>query len=150
MCYRFCWRIKNATFHHLESSGTRYSGQNLTSGVATFSVRSLVNMFTQNMSNAVVHKSDILRAVCETVRIWLAREFVYIIFESESESRLVLSNSLWPYGLYSPWDSPGQNTGVSSHSLTRGSSQPRDLTQVSCIAGGLFTTWAMLLLSCAA
>ena len=25
--------------------------------------------------------------------------------------------SLHPRGLYSPWDSPGQNTGVGSHSL---------------------------------
>ena len=23
-----------------------------------------------------------------------------------------MSNSLWPHGLYSPWNSPGQNTGV--------------------------------------
>ena len=35
----------------------------------------------------------------------------------ESESRLVLSDSLWPHGLYSPWNSPGQNTGVGSPSL---------------------------------
>ena len=27
--------------------------------------------------------------------------------------------------------------------FSRGSSQPRDLTQVSCIAGGFFTNWAM-------
>ena len=26
--------------------------------------------------------------------------------------------------------------------FSRGSSQPRDLTQVSCIAGGFFTSWA--------
>ena len=25
--------------------------------------------------------------------------------------------TLWPHGLYSPWNSPGQNTRVSSHSL---------------------------------
>ena len=34
--------------------------------------------------------------------------------ESESESCSVLSSSLWPHGLYSPWNSPGQNTGVGS------------------------------------
>ena len=28
-----------------------------------------------------------------------------------------MSNSLRPHGLYSPWNSPGQNTGVGSHSL---------------------------------
>ena len=37
-----------------------------------------------------------------------------------SESLSVTSNSLWPQGLYSPWDSPGQNTGVGSLSLLQG------------------------------
>ena len=40
--------------------------------------------------------------------------------KSESESHLVVSDSLWPHGLYSPWNSPGQNTGVCSHSLLQG------------------------------
>ena len=34
-----------------------------------------------------------------------------------NESRLVVSNSLQPHGLYGPWNSPGQNTGVGSLSL---------------------------------
>ena len=29
-------------------------------------------------------------------------------------------NSVQPYGLYSPWNSPGQNTGVGSFSLLQG------------------------------
>ena len=90
----------------------------------------------------------------------------------------LLSNvSLQPDGLYSPWDSPGKNTGVGFCSLLQGifptlgsnpgllhcrwilyclssrksfaygvpfsrrSSQSRDQTQVSCIAGGFFTSW---------
>ena len=32
--------------------------------------------------------------------------------ESESESHSVVSHSLRLLGLYSPWNSPGQNTGV--------------------------------------
>ena len=32
----------------------------------------------------------------------------------------VMSNSLRPHGLYSPWNSPGQNTGVGSLSLLQG------------------------------
>ena len=28
-----------------------------------------------------------------------------------------MPDSLQPHGLYSPWNSPGQNTGVGSHSL---------------------------------
>ena len=31
-----------------------------------------------------------------------------------------MSNSLRPHGLYSPWDSPGQNTGMGSCSLLQG------------------------------
>ena len=34
--------------------------------------------------------------------------------ESESESCSVVSDSLRPHGLYSPWNSLGQNTGVGS------------------------------------
>ena len=34
-----------------------------------------------------------------------------------SISCLVVSDSLWPHGPYSPWNSPGQNTGVGSLSL---------------------------------
>ena len=37
-----------------------------------------------------------------------------------SESGSVMSNSLQPHGLYSPWNSPGQNTGVGSLSLLQG------------------------------
>ena len=43
---------------------------------------------------------------------------------------------------YSSWNSPGQNTGVGSLPFSRESSQPRDRTQVFCIAGGFFTSWA--------
>ena len=64
---------------------------------------------------------------------------MYRIFESESESRSVLSDSLRPHGLYSPWNSQGQNTGVGTIPFSRGSSQPRDQTQVSRIVGRGFT-----------
>ena len=37
-----------------------------------------------------------------------------------SENRSVMSDSLRPHGLYSPRDSPGQNTGVGSLSLLQG------------------------------
>ena len=107
-----------------------------------------------------------------------------ITFSSpEEESCSVVSNSLWLHGLYSPRNSPDQNTGVGSLSLlqgifptqgwnpslphcrwilyqlshkgsprilewvaypfSRGSSWPRNQTEVSCIAGGFFTNWAM-------
>ena len=37
-----------------------------------------------------------------------------------SESHSVVSYSLWPHGLYSPWNSPSHNTGVGSLSLLQG------------------------------
>ena len=61
----------------------------------------------------------------------------------ESESCWVMYHFLWPHGLYIPWNSPGQNTGVGSLSLlqeifpTQGSNPV-----VSHIAGGFFTNWA--------
>ena len=98
-----------------------------------------------------------------------------------SESCSVVSDSLQPCGLYSPWNSPGQNAGVGSLSLLQGifstqgsnpglpdcrrilyqlsqkgsptilkwldypfssgSSQSRNQTGVSCIAGWFFTSW---------
>ena len=100
-----------------------------------------------------------------------------------SESLLIVSDSLQPYGLYSSWNSPDQNTGVGSLSLLQGtfpskesnpdlphcrralyqlshkgsprtlewvaypfssgSTQPRNQTGVSCIAGGFFTDWTI-------
>ena len=38
----------------------------------------------------------------------------------ESESHSAMSDFLWPYGLFSPWNSPGQNTNVGSLSLLQG------------------------------
>ena len=98
-----------------------------------------------------------------------------------SESLLVVSASLQPHGLHSPWNSLGQNTRVGSLSLlqeifptqgsnpglppcrrilyrlshqgnlrmpewvafSRGSSQPRNWTGVSYIAGKFFTNKAI-------
>ena len=100
-----------------------------------------------------------------------------------SESHSFVSDSLQPHGLYSPRNSPGQNTGMGSLSLLQGifptqgsnpclphcrwilcqlshkgsprilewvaypfstgSSQPRNQTRVSCIAGGFFRNWAI-------
>ena len=40
--------------------------------------------------------------------------------ESENESRPVMTDSLQPHGLYSPWNSLGQNTGVGGLSLSQG------------------------------
>ena len=122
-----------------------------------------------------------LNCVCEHL-CYISIYFVCLLV-SESESRSVMSDSLQPHGLYSPWNSPGQKTGVDSLSLLQGifptqelnlgllhyrwilyqlshmgsprilewvafpfssrSSQPRNQTRVSCIAGRFFTSWAI-------
>ena len=61
-----------------------------------------------------------------------------------SENLSVLSDSLWPHGLYTV-------SGILQARIlewvavpfSRRSSQPRDRTQVSRIAGGFFTSWAI-------
>ena len=40
-----------------------------------------------------------------------------------------MSDSVRPHGLYSPWDSPGQNTGVGSLSLLQGIFLTQELNQ---------------------
>ena len=53
-----------------------------------------------------------------------------------------MSDSVWLHGLHSPWNSLGQNTAVVAIPFSSRSSQPRDPTQVSCIASRFFTSWA--------
>ena len=62
--------------------------------------------------------------------------------ESEKVSCSFMSNSIHgqrSLAGYNPWDSPGKNTGVGCIPLSRGSSRPRDQTQVSHIVGRFFT-----------
>ena len=64
--------------------------------------------------------------------------------ESEKVSCSVVSDSLQPRGLkparlLCPWDSPDKNSRVDCHSLSRGSSPPRDQTRISCTVGRFFT-----------
>ena len=49
---------------------------------------------------------------------WVAISFSNVTCKSEGCS--VVSDSLQPHGLYCPWNSPGKNTGVGSHSLLQG------------------------------
>ena len=58
---------------------------------------------------------------------------LYLYFESHS----VVSDSLWPHGILQ-----ARILECVAFLFSRGSSQPRDWTQVSCIAGRFFTSWA--------
>ena len=65
---------------------------------------------------------------------------------SSSVSLSVVSDSLWSHGLWParllcPWDAPGKNLEWIAIPFSKGSSRPRDWTQISCITGRFFT-WA--------
>ena len=62
--------------------------------------------------------------------------------ESENESRSVVSDSLQPHGLYRPWNSPGQNTGVGSFYLLQGIFPTQGSNPGLPPRSGLFTSWA--------
>ena len=51
-------------------------------------------------------------------------------------------HSLQPHGLHSPWNSPGQNTGVGSLSFLQGIFPTQGLNPGPCIAGWFFTSLA--------
>ena len=73
--------------------------------------------------------------------------FVNINSKKWKWSLSVVSDSLQPHGLQPtrllcPWNSPGKNTVVGSFLFSRVSFQPRDRTQLSCIADRFFTVWA--------
>ena len=56
---------------------------------------------------------------------------------------LLLLHGLQPTRLLCSWDFPGKNTGVDCHfiSFSRGSSRPRDWTQISCIGRRILYQW---------
>ena len=68
-------------------------------------------------------------------------------FQCTSVGRSDMSYSLQPSGLWAssflcPWNSPSSTFEWAAISSSRGSSWPRDQTQVFCIAGRFFTVWA--------
>ena len=68
------------------------------------------SVFVQIISHLVYYK---IMAITPCVIQYILTPYVFY----ESESGSVMSYSLQPHGLYSPWNSLGQNTGVGSLSL---------------------------------
>ena len=65
------------------------------------------------------------------------------MYSKNSESRSAVSDSLPPHRLYSPWNSPGQNTGVDSCSLLQGIFPTQALSP-----GPVHCRWILYQLSC--
>ena len=92
-------------------------------------------------THQIGHQFDCLILTFQVIQIKKKKNpclpFTLILWKKkwrDSESRSVVSDSLWPHGLWPtrrlwPWNSPGKNTGVGSHSLpqeiflTQGSNQ---------------------------
>ena len=60
----------------------------------------------------------------------------------KSESHSVVSNSLRPHGLFSPWNYPGQNTGVGSLSLLQEIFPTQGLNPGFQHCRWIFSSWA--------
>ena len=86
-----------------------------------------------------IHASQIMGISIHTKNNFVPKLLTWtkVTCECVSESCSVMSDSLWPHG-HSSWNSPGQNTGVGNWSFLQKSSQPRDQTQESYIAGGFW------------
>ena len=72
---------------------------------------------------------------------WMTRRSDQSILK-ESESHSVMSDSLWPHDYTVHGIHQARSLEWVAFPFSRGSSQPRDQTQVSHIAGGFFTRWA--------
>ena len=71
---------------------------------------------------------------------FIIKESNWNTIESENESCSVVSDSLPPHGLYGHGILQARILEWLAFPFSRGSSQPRDQTQVSQIAGGFFTS----------
>ena len=82
-----------------------------------------------------------LKFSCYKIHYELSSCLKTFLNSEKSESRSAVSDSWQPHGVYSPWNSPGQNTGVGSLSFLQGTFPTQRLNSVlSHIVGGFFTS----------
>ena len=115
--------------------------QSLFSGISFGNLNVLEQWFSNFLVLGTLY---ILKNYCGSPRAFVYVVYLYLqilAMKSESESRSVVSNSLWPHELYRIL--PARILEWVAFPFSRESSQPRDQTQVSCIAGGFFTNWAI-------
>ena len=65
-----------------------------------------------------------------------------MIFLDKSESCSIMSDSLWPHGLYSPWNFLGQNTAVGSLDFLQGIFPTKELNLGLLYYRQILTSWA--------
>ena len=69
------------------------------------------------------------------------QSYIQFHYESESESHSVVSNSLQPIDYTVHGILQARKLGWVVFTFSRGFSQPRNRTQVSCVAGRFFTSY---------
>lgn len=84
---------------------------------------------------------------------WYLCDFMQVtqplwVWKWKSESHSVVSDSLRPRGLYTPWNSPGQNTGVGSRSLLQGVFPTQGLKSVALLKKRKWEEWKQWLSHC--
>ena len=77
-----------------------------------YSIVNIVNIYDNFVWHVICKNTKLLCFAPETN--------IVLSVSYESESHPVMFNCLRPHELYSPWNSPGQNTGVDSLSLLQG------------------------------
>ena len=71
-------------------------------------------------NGSIAAKSMLWNGILTFLTFSIKTKIFFGLLVLASESRSVVSDSLRPHGLYSPWNSPGQITGVGSLSLLQG------------------------------
>ena len=132
---------------------------------------------------SVIYRHLSIKHLLSTIYLLFIDTSINVSIHISTEQHSAVSDSLRPHGLFRPWDSSGQNTGVGSLSLLQGifstqglnpglphsrqilyplshkgsprildwvaypfssrSSQSRNRTGVTCIAGKFFSNWAI-------
>ena len=75
------------------------------------------------------------------LKIWKSKTLRQKLSYISVKWKSVMSDSLWHHGLFSPWNSPGQNPGLANCFLLQGLIPPRSPAN-NLFAGRLFTSWA--------
>ena len=75
----------------------------------------MMSLHSFSIFSRILHNSHGLKGKCSVLARKPSNGFL-----CESEKLSVVSDSLRPHGLYSPWHSSGQNIGGGSHSLLQG------------------------------
>ena len=109
----------------LPSMGSHRVGHDwshLAAAAAEFTVCGLGTQKSHFLTSNLQVSTIILTHQCQLKTLQEEHKYMQIFSTSLkwSESHSVLSDSLWPHGLCSPWNSPGQNSRVGSLSLLHG------------------------------